>query len=228
MPHQAALPRRAPHRCRPLTEHQPCSPAHSRVKGWEERKETSGRALPLPACRCHSTLGAGPLAVQRCPAPRARSAAAPGEGTSPSASLGNVSCAICCLTSSCLDSLCSPSAGAHERFGRRDVLRGCFPLRAVGGNGRKLTLGFSLVRWQRGRALSAAPSPEAAEPQCKVTGSVMDGSAWSGCHYSSLQQGGSQLDACGSPSLGLLHNQRSGPEEPGDMGAHVGAQAGHK
>jgi len=200
VPHRAALPRRGAHHCHPLAEHRLCPPAQSRVKGQGERKGTSLPVLcPCLRATAAPSPGAGPLAAQRCPAPRARSAAAPGEGTSPSASLGNVSCAICCLTSSCLDSLCSLSTGAHERFGRRDVLGGCFPLRAVGGDGRKLTLGFNLVRWQSGRALSAAPSPVAAEPRCEVTEGVMDGSAWSGCHHSSSQQGGSLLDACGSP-----------------------------
>lgn len=76
---------------------------------------------------------------------------------------------------------------------------GAFLCARSGGNSRKLTLGFNLVRWQSGRALSAAPSPVAAEPRCEVTEGIMDGSAWSGCHHSSSQQGGSLLDACGSP-----------------------------
>lgn len=88
-----------------------------------------------------------PRQTRRCLAKQAGSAAARGKGTSPSSSLGKVSCAICCLTSCCLDSLCSPSAGAHERFGRLYVLGGC------------CSLGLNLPSSARRGALSAAPGP---------------------------------------------------------------------
>lgn len=134
-------------------------PSFTACPCWQRGADGQRKPFQRQTQRCSSALPGVrvPRQTRRCLAKQAGSAAARGKGTSPSSSLGKVSCAICCLTSSCLDSLCSPSVGVHERFGRLYVLGGCCsPGRE---HGRELTLGFNLPSCARQGALSAAPGP---------------------------------------------------------------------